>query len=70
MNYKNISVLRKHKVMASVNPAPHTIAKRMWLSSGRVPLHDNSMIMGYKNVLVLGVFEEMIREEIGLGDER
>ena len=28
------------RVMASVNPTPHTNAERMWLSSGRVPLHN------------------------------
>jgi len=54
MNYKNISVLRKNKIMASVNPTPHTIAKRMWLSSGRVPLQDIPRVRYYKNFLVGG----------------
>jgi len=40
------------RVMASVNPTPHTNAERIWLSSGRVPLHDYLMFKGYKNVSV------------------
>ncbi len=40
------------RVMASVCPTPHTNAKRIWISSGRVPLHDYLIIKEYKNVSV------------------
>lgn len=49
--------------MASVNPTPHTNAERMWLSSGRVPLHDCLNYLNYLNVLVWKI-RELINQKI------
>jgi len=37
----------KYRVMASVYPTPHTNAKRIWISSGRVPLYKYIIVRNY-----------------------
>lgn len=37
MNYKNLTISRKHRVRASVYPTPHN---KIWLSSGHIPLYN------------------------------
>ncbi len=52
-----VEIKIKCRVRASVNPTPHTNAKRIWLSSGRFPLHDYLNCLNYLNVLVVGKVE-------------
>ena len=57
----NLNFLEKinSRVMASVYPTPHTIVyapkgtKRIWISSGRVPLHDILNEKRYLNLTTL-----------------
>jgi len=44
-----IRIKTKCRVRASVSPTSHN---KIWISSGRFPLHDYSNTMEYKNVLV------------------
>lgn len=53
----------KCRVMASVNPTPHTNSKSIWLSSGHVPLHDILTKKDYLNLLVWKL-RELINQEI------
>ena len=54
-------------VMASVYPTPHTNVERIWISSGRVPLHNILSKKKYLNFLIdlkKSINPEMIAEEI------